>query len=252
MTDDIEAAVEVHRRELIESAATLYAVQKVYGDKVREQSKAAYRRLVDAHLLITGVLATGLLRINGKIVQITDTSEERDALFASYVIGMEACERTIEEGRYLQAHALLRQEVETLAQLKAVAAGKRNENRSPNVAVLEESIARLYGGLSAAAHVSKHHMVRAATEWDVSGENLPGPTSGTRYFPVFVEELGRRSFALHLVLTLRLIEEMSIDLRERYGDDGFTQRECEAVNLAVQVMLNEGMLEQDNKSTFEP
>lgn len=252
MTDDIESAVEVHKRELIESAATLYAVQKVYGDKVREQSKAAYRRLVNAHLLITGVLATGLLRINGKIVRITDKSEERDALFASYVIGIEACERTIEEGRYLQAHALLRQEMETLAQLKAVTEGKRNEDRSPNVAVLEKSLARLYGGLSAAAHVSKHHMVRAATEWDVSGENLPGPTSGTRYFPVFVEELARRSFALHLVLTLRLIEEMSIDLRERYGDDGFTQRECEAVNLAVQVMINEGMLEQDNKSTFEP
>lgn len=53
MTDDIEAAVEVHQRELIESAATLYAVQKIYGDKVREQSKTAYRRLVDAHLLPT-------------------------------------------------------------------------------------------------------------------------------------------------------------------------------------------------------
>lgn len=246
MTDDIEAAVEVHRRELIESAATLYAVQRVYGDKVREQSKAAYRRLVDAHLLITGVLATGLLRTNAKITPITDTSEERNALFASYVIGMEACERTIEEGRYLQAHALLRQEMETLAQLKAVAAGKRNENRSPNVAVLEKSIARLYSELSAAAHVSNHHMVRAATEWDVSGENLPGPTSGTRYFPAFVEELARRSFALHLTLTMRLIEEMSIDLREQHGDDGFTQREGEAVNLAVQVMLTEGMLEQGN------
>jgi hypothetical protein len=159
MTDDIEAAVEVHKRELIESAATLYAVQKIYGDKVREQSKAAYRRLIDAHLLIVGVLATGLLRTNGKITPITDTSEERNALFASYVIGMEACERTIEEGRYLQAHALLRQEMETLAQLKAVAAGKRNEDRSPNVAVLEKSIARLYSGLSAAAHVSNHHMV---------------------------------------------------------------------------------------------
>ncbi|MCG3776979.1 MAG: hypothetical protein JW395_3853 [Nitrospira sp.] len=246
MTDDIEAAVEVHQRELIESAATLYAVQKIYGDKVREQSKTAYRRLVDAHLLITGVLASGLLRISGKITPITDTSEERDALFASYIIGMEPCERAIEEGRYLQAHALLRQEMETLAQLKAVTAGKRNENRSPNVAVLEESIARLYGELSAAAHVSKHHMVRAVTEWDVSGENLPGPTSGTRYFPAFVEELARRSFSLHLVLPLRLIEEMSINLHERYGDDGFTEREAEAVNLAVQLMITEGMLEQNN------
>jgi hypothetical protein len=162
MTDDIEAAVDVHKRELIKSASTPYAVQKVYGDKVREQSRAAYRRLVDAHLLITGVLATGLLRINGKITPITYTSAERDALFASYVIGMEACERTIEEGRYLQAHALLRQAMETLAQLKAVTAGKRNENRFPNVAVLEKSLARLYDGLSAAAHVWKHHMVRAA------------------------------------------------------------------------------------------
>lgn len=246
MTDDIDLAVEVHKRELIESAATLYAVQKIYGDKVREQSKASYRRLVDAHLLITGVLATGLLRINGKISPITDTSEERNALFASYVIGMEACERTLEEGRYLQAHALLRQEMETLAQLKAVTAGKRNENRSPNVALLEKSLARLYDGLSAAAHVSKHHMVRAATELNVTGENLPGPTNGTRYFPAFVEELARRSFALHLMLTLRLIEEMSIDLREQHGDDGFTQHEGEAVKLAVQLMITEGMLEQGN------
>ncbi len=246
MTDDFEAAVGVQERELIESAATLYAAQKIYGDEVREQTKVAYRRLVDAHLLITGVLATGLLRTNGKITPITDISEERNALFASYVIGMDLCERAIEEGRYLQAHALLRQEMETLAQLKAVTAGKRNENRSPNVAVLEKSLARLYDGLSAAAHVSKHHIVRAATKWDVSTEDLPGPTSGTRYFPVFVEELARRSFGLHLMLTLRLIEEMSIDLHERHGDDGFSEREVETVNLAVQLMIAEGVLEQDN------
>jgi len=251
MNDEIEATVEAHSRELIESAATLYAVQKIYGDKVRKQSKAAYRRLVDAHLLITGVLATWLLRTNGKITPITDTSEERDALFASYVIGMEACERAIEEGRYLQAHALLRQEMETLAQLKAVAAGKRNENRSPNVAVLEKSLARLYDGLSAAAHVSKHHMVRAATELDISGGDLPGPTSGTRYFPAFVEELARRSFGLHLTLTIRLIEEMRIDQRKKYGDDEFTEREVEAVNLAVQLMITEGVLELDNSATCE-
>lgn len=245
MADDIKAVLDAHKSDLVKSAATLYAIQKIYGDKVQEQSKAAYRRLVDAHLFIMGVLATGLLRINGKITRITRTSEERNALFASYVIGMESCERAIEEGRYLQACALLRQEMETLAQLKAVAAGERNESRSPNVARLEKSIARLYDGLSAAAHVSKHHMVRVATEWDVSGENLPGPTSGTRYFPAFDEELARRSFALHLMLTLHLIEEMSFDLSEHYGDDGFTQREIEAVKLAVQVMIAEGMLVQD-------
>lgn len=244
MTDDNEAALEIHKGELIKAASTLYAVQETRGDGVREQSKASYRRLVDAHLLITGVLATGLLRINGKIIPVTDASEERKALYAAFVIGMTVCECAIDEGRYLQAHALLRQEMEILAQLKAVAAGKRNKNGAPNVGLLEESIARLYGGLSAAAHVSKHHMIRSATEWDVAGENLPGPTCGTRYFPAFDEELARRSFALHLTLTLHLIEEMSIDLREWHGDDGFTQRECEAVDLAIQVMMAEGVLEQ--------
>lgn len=48
------------------------------------------------------------------------------------------------------------------------------------------------------------------------------------------------------MLTLRLIEEMSTDLREQHGDDGLTQREGEAVNLAVQLMITEGVLEQDS------
>ncbi len=222
----------VHKRELIESAATLYAVQKIYADKVRKQSKAAYRRLVDAHLLITR-----RARYRAAAHQREDHPDygyqrtERDALFASYVIGMEACERAIEEGRYLQAHALLRQEMETLAQLKAVAAGKRKENRSPNVAVLEKSLARLYDGLSAAAHVSKHRMVRAATELDISGGDLPGPTSGTRYFPAFVEELARRSFgsASDADLTTHRGNAHSTSVKV-YGDDEFTEREVRGSN----------------------
>ena len=47
------------------------------------------------------------------------------------------------------------------------------------------------------------------------------------------------------MLTLRLIEEMSIDLHEQHGDV-FSEREVEAVNLAMQLMITEGVLEQDN------
>ncbi|HQS45639.1 MAG: hypothetical protein B7Y12_00575 [Rhizobiales bacterium 24-66-13] len=50
---------------LIEPAATLYAVQKMYGDRAKAKAMEAYGRLSDAHLLVTGVLAAGLLRING-------------------------------------------------------------------------------------------------------------------------------------------------------------------------------------------
>ena len=104
-----------------------------------------------------------LLRINGAIAEADQTAFERDALFADFVIGLEPCEAAIAEARYLQANAMLGQELEILAQLKAVRANRRKLNGAPNVAVLEQSLPRLYGGLSAAAHVSQHHIVQTAT-----------------------------------------------------------------------------------------
>lgn len=244
MTETLnEEAIERHKQELIEPAATLYAVQKVYGDQAKAKAMAAYGRLIDAHMLATGVLASGLLRINGTVVEGDQTAFERDALFAAFVIGLEPCERAIAEARYLQAHAMLRQELEILAQLKAVRANRRKLNGAPNVAALEQSLARLYGGLSAAAHVSQHDLVQSATAWDGEMDNLPGPTNLTRYFPETDEGLARRSYALHIYMILRLVEELSVDLAGRYHKAGFTESETEALGFAVDLMVAEGMLE---------
>ena len=242
ISKNIETEVEAQKLELIESAATLFAVQRLHGEKTQEQTMQSYGRLVDAHLLIVGVLASALLRVNGKISPTTPTSEERDALFASFVIGMEVCEKAIAEGRYLQASALLRQEMETVTQLKAVSVGKRKAEGSPNVSVLESSLKQLYGDLSAAAHVSKHHIVRTATEHEISGDDLPGPTSGTRYFPVLDESLARRLFSLHLMLIIGLIEELSIDHHERHTEDCFSSRDTRRIELAILLMQAEGMV----------
>lgn len=244
MTDALnEEAIERHKQELIEQAATLYAVQKVYGDQAKAKSMAVYGRLIDAHLLVTGVLASGLLRINGTVVEGERTAFERDALFAAFVIGMAPCETAIAEARYLQAHAMLRQELEILAQLKAVHANRRKLNGAPNIAALEQSLARLYGGLSAAAHVSQHDIVQSATEWDGEMDGLPGPTNLTRYFPETDEGLARRSYALHIYMVVRLIEELSVDLATRYDNARFTESETEALGLAIDLMVAEGMLE---------
>lgn len=246
MSDELDASINLHMRERIEAAVTMYAAQKVASDQVCEQTKKAYRHLLDAHLLICGVLATGMLRTNGKIVRATDATEERSALFASYFIGMDLCERAIEEGRYLQAHALLRQEMETLAQLKAVSRDTRNEGRSPDVAVLEESLRRTYSELSSAAHVSKHNIVRQATEYTITNMDIPGPTTASRFFPGFDEKLARRSFTLHLMLTLGVLEEYSKDVNARHEEeDCFSVRDTEAVTLAMKLMQSEGMIEMD-------
>lgn len=238
-----EEAIERHKQVLIEPAATLYAVQKVFGDQAKAKAMAAYGRLIDAHMLATGVLASGLLRINGAVVEGDQTAFERDALFAAFVIGLEPCERAIAEARYLQAHAMLRQELEILAQLKAVGANRRKPNSAPNVAALEQSLARLYGGLSAAAHVSRHDIVQSATAWDGEMDGLPGPTNMTRYFPETDAGLARRSYALHTYMILRLVEELSVDLGSRHQSAAFTDAENEALTLAIDLMAAEGMLE---------
>ena len=95
---DIESTVESLKKELVGSAASLIAVQKLYGGKVREQTMKSYGRMVDAHMLIVGVLFNALFRMNGKFKPITSTSKQRSALFASFVIGMESFENAIAEG----------------------------------------------------------------------------------------------------------------------------------------------------------
>lgn len=82
------------------------------------------------------------------------------------------------------------------------------------------------------------------TKCDVSDMECPESTSGTRYFPAFDEGLARRSFALHLMLIMRVIEQMSIDYTERHGkEDRFCKQDIEAVNLAISLMHAEGVVE---------
>jgi hypothetical protein len=76
-------------------------------------------------------------------------------------------------------------------------------------------------------------------------ENLPGPTAKTRYFPETDTGLARRSFALHIYMIIRLIEELSLDYDERYPDHAFTNRERAALNRAVKLMITEGLVEFD-------
>ena len=230
-------------KDPLQSAAALYAAQEIFGREVRTETRKCYGGLAEAHMLVSGVLGSAILRTNGKITPITSTFEEVNALYASFVIGLNLCELAIEEGRYIQACALLRQEMETVAQIKNVRVGKRNPTRAPNIAFLEEYMKRLYGGLSDAAHVSKHHILRQVTVMEITGRDFPEATIATRYFPGFDGTFARRLFALHIMLIAYVIEEMSVDILERLPDDAFTPDDQDAITRAMSLMKEEGMLE---------
>lgn len=244
MSDDFENSLRAIQEDHVKSAKLVASHFRFQADKVHEQTLPAYGRLTDAHLLLSGVLSAALLRVNGKITPAGNNTAELNALFAAFVIGMDTCERTIAEGAYLQAGALLRQEMETIARMAEVRQGRQRNGRQANVALLEESLARQYGSLSGAAHVARPDIVRLATEHDLADMEVPGPASAARFFPVFNPETARRLFAVHLLLMANLIQEMSIEFDERHTDaDGFSARDTQAVQQAMALMQQEGLVE---------
>lgn len=243
----LDAEVMHWRERLLEPGATVLAVQKVYGEAVREETRAALGPLRDAHLLIIGIAGAFMLRTNGKLAPFDEDRDARGALFATLIMGLGLCEQAIEEGRYLQAHALLRQELELLARLVAIRRGTGRAGRTANVAGLEASLKRLYGNLSDAAHLTRSDLVREATRYSVETPDDPGSVSGTRYFPVIDQDVARRSFALHLYILVHAIAEISGDVAAAHPDARITEEEAGALDLAIRVMTREGMLERDEQ-----
>lgn len=173
--DDLKAS-------LIEGAGTILAIHDVYGSEVRKKSLAAFGKMVHAHLLVTGVVGTVLMRTNGKVMSPTPVSARRNALFGSFVLGLSLCEKAICEGYYLQAGALIRQEMETLAALNEVTSGTRKDGVTPQMRALEPSIRRLYGDFSAVAHVAQHDLASSLISED---RIMEGATLArvTRHYP---------------------------------------------------------------------
>jgi hypothetical protein len=105
--DGDRESIEDHKRALIHPVAMLYGVRRMSGDQARAKAKQAYGQLITRRSRAGSWFATNRWRSNAH----HPSSEERNARFAVVVVGLNASESAIEEARYLQAHALLRQEI---------------------------------------------------------------------------------------------------------------------------------------------
>lgn len=233
--------------ELLVPRITLATIQQTKADGVREQSLLGYGRMKEAYELLSGVIGGLLLRVNEIPFEFDQRTEHIDGLCAAFVIGMPVCKDTIERGAYIQALTLLRQEMELLAQIKHVKAGTHKPKSAPNLKELEETIRRLYNNLSEVAHVSTPEVVFMATFMDLSGDQAyPEGTSGTRYFPAFDYLICRRAFALHILLLSHIRTEMAENFTNRLGQNPLTDAEVDAINVALWLLEEEGMIERPN------
>lgn len=236
--------VEKNVQHMILPASTMLAAQTISAKEVREKSKDAYAKLLDANLLATGVIASALLRVNGEVAQLQNKSLERGPLIAGFVTGVGFCEQAISEGYYLQASALLRQELETIAALEEVKLGVRlrQDGKTPNVRNVQWSLSRLYGGLSDAAHASKHKVLMSLTQHKEGISGAPEGTVVWSMIPSFDIEISRRLYALHTMLIIQLAVHLN-DYHDELHGSGLTDEEVKYLNLAIDLLVEEKCLE---------
>lgn len=232
--DDDELHDHVDRT--LRGACQILADIKQAGACVREKSKESYGRLLDAHGLMTGTLNNALKRRNGEPGNTSEATSHRLLLLGSFVQGIDLCETAISEGLYVQAAALLKQELETISAIEEVKAGRRQDGKTPNVQMAPWSLNHLYGVLNDTAHVGK-----ADTLHQLLGLCADGGAQPVGFTPQFREPVAVRQFSVHVALLTWACLELHWLQLELYGD-GLTPAERETFERALNLLVAEGVL----------
>lgn len=233
------ARADVER--LGKGAVELLAGLKQKGEEVREKSKAGYGRALEAHMLLTGAVRSMVARQNGKVGKTSEQLSKRLLLIASFVQGIDLTETSVSEGLYLQAAALLKQELETIAALAEVREGKRVDQRTPNVGVVPWSLGQLYGALNAAAHVAESGVLQTILGMEKQGDAIPVALE-----PSYKKEIANNLHGLHVALLALLVTELDLLHNEMYGE-GLDDTEKRALLVGVESLTADGFLQTPAK-----
>lgn len=212
------------------------------GAKNRELAKEAYGPELEAHALLTGTLHLALMRQNGRPGKTSDEISQRLLLLASFVQGIDLCESAVSEGFYLQAAALLKQELETISAIEELKQGRRRDGRTPNVAYAPWSLGTLYGVLNDAAHVGKGVVLESVLAMTPRDEARPVAMT-----PQFNSSVAKHLFGVHTALLCWACWELDSLHNEIYGD-GLSVEEKQMLLMAVQHLSNAGVLGDPTKT----
>lgn len=230
-------------RKALDEGLQLFAHQRRRRSEVRTHSLKTYGELKDAHWLATSVIANSTSRVSAKPGRSSAELSHLLSLSASFIQGIDICETAISEGLYLQAAALLKQEMETRAAIQEVRDKKRKSGSTPNVKNMGE-LSVLYGDLNRAAHVSDERLMQEIVRLEIDQQRTGAPL-----FPVFNVELAKLFYGFHVVLVTMMALEVDLVLCEMYGA-GITEFEKDMLGRTALILQNEGWISSTSgKST---
>ncbi|WP_018233469.1 hypothetical protein [Thioalkalivibrio thiocyanodenitrificans] len=226
---------------LLAAATDLLGLQVAAGSVIREQSKERYGQLLESHIQVVGAIGSAVKRRDGERAEIVGDSQQQIVLIASFIQGINIVECAISEGYYIQAAALIRQELETIAALEELKKGTRVLRRTPNVGHVPWALATLYGDLSKAAHAADHDVLQ-----DILAPNAVGlaeDTTGVVMVQQFRDQLSWRLYGLHVALLILLAVHLHEHQETVHGEgQGLNEIEIQAVQNAQQIMIDGGWL----------
>lgn len=246
MDDDSHPSeVDVEKAEsVLRSGIDLLSSIRESRNEIREKSKREYGSgLLDAHLMVTGVLHEVLSRKSLIPGKTNKSIANRRVVIVSFVQGIPICEEAIREGPYVQAAALVRQELETVAAIEEEVEDVREDGETPNVKHVPWEMNRLYGELSAATHVSDHGYLAEIYRAEERGDARP-----VSVVPTYRDGAARNLYAIHVGLLIQVAMHLHEVQVEAYGEEEGELEEFELLMImrAVDILNEEGLLESDD------
>jgi hypothetical protein len=231
-----DAALRANVEATLHAACELLGCLASEGARNRELAKAVYGPELEAHALATGTLHLALMRQNGVPGKTSPEIAHRLLLLASFVQGIDLCESAVSQGFYLQAAALLKQELETISAIEELKQGRRQDGRTPKVSYAPWSLGTLYGVLNDAAHVGKGVVLESVLAMAPQGEARPVAMT-----PQFNPSFAKHLFGVHTALLCWACWELDDLHTEIYGQ-GLADQEKQTLLAAVRILQKAGVL----------
>ncbi|MFW5809088.1 MAG: hypothetical protein ACOCWN_01260 [Halanaerobium sp.] len=235
-------------KELFKNAIDFFSVQQEHRNENREKTKPVYGAMSYGHIVCLGAINSLIKRYNLKPGKTNEKITNSLSLLSSFFQSIDICEVAITESIYVQATALLKQEMEIISAFEEIWKDKREDGVTPNVSNLKFDLNKLYGDINDIAHTGKQKILNEFFQVDLKTGNKIKPTSIT---PVFDKKLARRLFGLHLALMIQGALCLDRLFNEMY-DEGFAKKEYTFISYAGQTLVKEGWLVSKEEKTENP
>ena len=218
--------------------------------KNRSASLKVYGDLTTAYAQCLAVLNILPKEFASQPGNTNSSISNRLSLIASFIQGIDICEVSISESMYIQAAAILKQEIETISAILECQKGCRKEGNVPQIGFLPLTMRINYGRFNDIAHVGKSDVLSAYL-CDPRTQYKDSDKSAISLTPVFDADASTTMYGIHISLCLKLVDEMCILFSEMYQSFFLSDEIISVLGSTMQILLDYGFVQETKDDTTD-